>query len=126
LAWTLFLNQRVLRVCLPIDRMWRFLNRYRVERWQRVERVKTNAKEDFERKEIERLFDEAIEPDRRFWFWFIKQATYRNTLANALWLILIPYCFRAVWTGKMAPASLGFLFHWGTQFSTPLWTTGHT
>ena len=54
LAWTLFLNQQVLRVCLPIDKMWRFLNRYRVERWQRVERVKTNAKEDDERREIER------------------------------------------------------------------------
>ena len=78
LAWTLFLNQQVLRVCLPIDKMWRFLNRYRVERWQRVERVKTNAKEEVERKEIERLFDEAIQPDRKFWFWFIKQATYRN------------------------------------------------
>ena len=49
LAWTLFLNQQVLRVCLPIDRMWRFLNRYRVERWQRVERVKTNAKEEIEK-----------------------------------------------------------------------------
>jgi len=55
LAWTLFLNQQVLRVCLPIDKMWRFLNRYRVERWQLVERVKTNAKETTERREIERL-----------------------------------------------------------------------
>ena len=25
-TWTLFLNQRVLRVCLPIDKMWRFLS----------------------------------------------------------------------------------------------------
>jgi ABC-type multidrug transport system fused ATPase/permease subunit len=125
LAWTLFLNQQVLRVCLPIDRMWRFLNRYRVERWQRVERVKTNAKEEAERQEIERLFDEAIGPDRRFWFWFIKQATYRNALADALLFTMIVYCVRSVWVGEMARGSLWFLTAWGSQFSTTLWHIGH-
>jgi len=125
LAWTLFLNQQVLRVCLPIDRLWRFLNRYRVERWQRVERVKTNAKEEIERKEIERLFDEAIQPDRKFWFWFIKQATYRNTLADALLFTLIGYCVHAVWIGAMERGSLWFLVAWGSQFSTTLWHIGH-
>src|SRR5262245_45929789 len=125
LTWTLFLNQKVLRVCLPIDKMWRYLNRYRVERWQRVERVKTNAKEEVERKEVERLFDEAIGHDRRFWFWFIKQATYRNALADALLMIMIGYCVHAVWVGEMARGSLWFLVAWGSQFSTTLWHLGH-
>ncbi|HET9943821.1 MAG TPA: ABC transporter ATP-binding protein, partial [Terriglobia bacterium] len=125
LAWTLFLNQQVLRVCLPIDRMWRFLNRYRVERWQRVERVKTNAKEDAERREIERLFDQAIQPDRKFWFWFIRQATYRNLVADALLFVMIAYCVRSVWVGSMALGSLWFLVSWGSQFSTTLWHIGH-
>src|SRR5262245_60060698 len=125
LAWTLFLNQQVLRVCLPIDKMWRFLNRYRVERWQRVERVKTNAKEKEERREIERLFDQAIQPDRKFWFWFIRQATYRNTVADALLFALVLYCVRSVWTGNMALGSLWFLVSWGSQFSTTLWHIGH-
>ncbi len=123
LGWTLVLNQQVLRVCLPIDRMWRFLNRYRVERWQRVERVKTNAKEEAEEKEIERLFDQAIEPDRRFWF--IKQATYRNMLADTLLFVLVVYCVYQVWTGQMAAGSLWFLVAWGSQFSTTLWHIGH-
>jgi ABC-type multidrug transport system fused ATPase/permease subunit len=125
LAWTLFLNRQVLRVCLPIDKMWRFLNRYRVERWQRVERVKTNAKEKEERREIERLFDQAIQPDRKFWFWFIRQATYRNTVADALLFTLIAYCVRSVWMGDMALGSLWFLVSWGSQFSTTLWHIGH-
>lgn len=125
MAWTLLLNQQVLRVCLPVDRMWRFLNRYRVERWQRVERVKTNAKEKIERKEIERLFDEAIGHDRKFWFWFIKQATYRNTLADLLLFAMIGYCVREVWIGEMARGSLWFLVAWGSQFSTTLWHIGH-
>jgi ATP-binding cassette subfamily B protein len=124
-SWTLFLNQQVLRVCLPIDKMWRFLNRYRVERWQRVERVKANAKEEVESKEIQRLFDEVIEPDRRFWFWFIKQATYRNTVADALLFVLIGYCVYEVWDGNMARGSLWFLVAWGSQFSTTLWHIGH-
>lgn len=125
LAWTLFLNQRVLRVCLPIDKMWRFLNRYRVERWQRVERVKTNAMEREERKEVERLFDRAIEPDRKFWFWFIRQATYRNMIADLLLFILVVYCVREVWLGTMEAGSLWFLVAWGSQFSTTLWHIGH-
>src|SRR5215467_10845048 len=125
IVWTLFLNRQVLRVCLPIDRMWRFLNRYRVERWQRVERVKTNAKEEIERKEIERLFDEAIGHDRKFWFWFIKQATYRNTIADLLLFAMIAYCVREVWIGEMARGSLWFLVAWGSQFSTTLWHIGH-
>ena len=125
LAWTLFLNQKVLRVCLPIDKMWRFLNRYRVERWQRVERVKTNAKEDDERREIERLFDQAIQPDRKFWFWFIRQATFRNIFADTLLFVLIVYCVRSVWVGDMALGSLWFLVSWGSQFSTTLWHIGH-
>jgi len=125
LAWTLFLNQQVLRVCLPIDKMWRFLNRYRVERWQLVERVKTNAKETTERREIERLFDQAIQPDRKFWFWFIKQASYRNAVADLLLFGLIMYCVRSVWVGDMALGSLWFLVAWGSQFSTTLWHIGH-
>lgn len=125
LAWTLFLNQRVLRVCLPIDKMWRFLNRYRVERWQRVERVKTNAKEDIERREIGHLFDQVIQPDRKFWFWFIRQATYRNVISDTLLFGLIAYCVRSVWVGDMALGSLWFLVSWGSQFSTTLWHIGH-
>ena len=124
-SWTLFLNQRVLKVCLPIDKMWRFLNRYRVERWQRVERVKTNAKEEVETQEIQRLFDEAIEPDRTFWYWFIKQATFRNALADSLLFVLICYCVYQVWYGQMALGSLWFLVAWGSQFSTTLWHIGH-
>jgi ATP-binding cassette subfamily B protein len=124
-TWTLFLNQQVLRVCLPIDKMWRFLNRYRVERWQRVERVKANAKEAVETKEIQRLFDEVIEPDRRFWFWFIKHASYRNAVADLLLLGLICYCVYEVWNGRMARGSLWFLVAWGSQFSTTLWHIGH-
>jgi ATP-binding cassette subfamily B protein len=125
LAWTLFLNQRVLKVCLPIDKLWRYLNRYRVERWQRVERVKANAKESVETREIERLFDEALEPDRRFWFWFIKQASYRSLLTDALVFVLLAYCIYEVWHGRMARGSLWFLAAWSSQFSTTLWHIGH-
>src|SRR5262245_26461878 len=124
-SWTFFLNQQVLRVFLPIETMWRFLNRYRIERWQRVERVKTSGKELVESREIQRLFDETIAPDRRFWFWFIKQATYRNTLADLLLFGLIGYCVYNVWYGQMALGSLWFLVAWGSQFSTTLWHLGH-
>jgi ABC-type multidrug transport system fused ATPase/permease subunit len=125
LGWTLFLNRRMLQECLPIDKMWRYLNRYRVERWQRVERVKTNAKENAEEREVARLFDQAIEPDRKFWFWFIRQATYRNLIADALLFLLVVYCVLRVWRGEMAVGSLWFLVAWSSQFSTTLWHIGH-
>lgn len=125
IGWTLFLNRRMLQVCLPIDKMWRHLNRYRVERWQRVERVKTSAKELEEEAEVARLFDEAIVPDRKFWFWFIKQATRRNMVADILLFMLVAYCVYAVWASAMAVGSLWFLVAWSSQFSTTLWHIGH-
>lgn len=70
--WSLLLNQKVLKVCLPIDKKWRELNRYRTERLYRIERVKNSGMEKFEVDEINKKFDDFIEEDRKFWLWFIR------------------------------------------------------
>src|ERR1035437_1566020 len=52
LCWSMYLNFRVNQVCTPIDKDFRALNRRRVERWERVERVKVSGKEDEETLEM--------------------------------------------------------------------------
>jgi ABC-type multidrug transport system fused ATPase/permease subunit len=70
-GWSMYLNYRVNQVCTPIDKEFRALNRRRVERWERVERVKISGKEDEETTEMSGIFSEVIARDRNFWLWFI-------------------------------------------------------
>jgi ABC-type multidrug transport system fused ATPase/permease subunit len=76
LGWSMYLNFRVNQVCTPIDKEFRALNRRRVERWERVERVKISGKEDEETREMSGIFDEVIARDRNFWLWFINSGEY--------------------------------------------------
>jgi ABC-type bacteriocin/lantibiotic exporter with double-glycine peptidase domain len=45
LGFSLYLNKKVVEECTPIERDFRRLNRHRVERWDKMERVKTCCNE---------------------------------------------------------------------------------
>ncbi|MFH0905438.1 MAG: hypothetical protein V1826_01845, partial [bacterium] len=66
LVWTLYLNHRVMVVCSPLDAAFRKLNRYRVERWEKVERVKVSGRCAEELRKTDDWFDEVIGQDRKF------------------------------------------------------------
>ena len=86
-----FLNQRVLRVCSS-DRQDVEVPEPLPGRAMAAWSGSRRTQEEIERKEIERLFDQANQPDRKFWYWFIRQATYRNAISDALLFTLIAYC----------------------------------
>lgn len=124
--WSFFLNRKVLMVCLPIDKMWRFLNRYKVERWSHVERVKTNAKEKEEVKTINELFWKALHPDRKFWLWFIKQDSLRGLLTDMIFYFsIMVFCVLRVYEDKMSMGVFWFLSAWGAQLINNLWSISH-
>lgn len=125
LLWTFFLNRKVLRVGLPIDKMWRYLNRYRVERWSHVERVKTSGKEKEETETMKSLFDKAIVPDRKLWFWFIDRTGFRSQTTNIIFCAMIIYCAYQVQQGQLIRGCLWFLISWSNQFVDNLWQIGH-
>jgi len=125
LSWSLLLNRRVLQVCLPIDKLWRDLHRYLVERLDNVEKVKNFAKEDEEVGTIVNKFEEAIEPDRNFWLWFIGQIIMRGFVDYAVLIAIIVWGAYQVWNGYMLLGLLYPLYSWSRQMSDNLWRIGH-
>lgn len=125
LIWTLFMNQKVMEKGIPIDEKWRNMTRFRIERWGQIERVKTNSKESDEVKELGRLFDDAINPDRKLWLWYIKQVLKREYVNHFVLLSIMFYGVFEVWHGRMTLGLLYPLFTWTSQFTNNLWLIGH-
>lgn len=124
IAWMLFLNQKVMEVCLPIDKDFRALNRRRYERWEKIERVKVSGKCGEELSEMNTQFDSLIGRDRGFWIWFIKMATIRGAI-NAIGLVTImSYGAWLVWKGDWSLGLLYPLFSWSMQVSDNIWRIG--
>ncbi|HUJ71415.1 MAG TPA: ABC transporter ATP-binding protein, partial [Verrucomicrobiae bacterium] len=124
ICWSMYLNFRVNQVCTPIDKEFRALNRRRVERWERVERVKVSGKEDEETTEMSGMFDRVISRDRDFWLWFIKQAHIRG-MANAMGLVIImAWGAWLVWNGKWQIGLLYPLYAWSGRVSENIWRIG--
>jgi ABC-type multidrug transport system fused ATPase/permease subunit len=124
LCWSMYLNFRVNQVCTPIDKEFRALNRRRVERWERVERVKISGKEDEETREMSVIFDDVMARDRNFWLWFIKQAHIRG-LFNATGLgIIMGWGAWLVWSHKWQIGLLYPLYAWSARVSENIWRIG--
>jgi len=125
LAWTVFLNQRVLQICIPIDKKWRELRRYRLERIAQIEKVKNFHKEDEEIATLGKKFAEVIEPDRKFWLWYISQAILRGYVVYAVLICIVAYGAWQVWQGVLALGLLYPIYGWSKQIADNLWRIGH-
>ncbi len=125
LVWMLYLNLKVVEVCVPIDSEFRRINRHRTERWDKIERVKTNGKENEETIGMTAWFDKALVEDRAFWLWYIKQNTMRG-IVNVIGLTaIIIYGAWLVWSRQWSIGLLYPLFSWSTKVSENIWQIGH-
>lgn len=123
-VWSVFLNRRVAHVCVPLDARFRALNRYRFERWKSVERVKSFGKEDEEVALMSRRFDNLLKDDRRFWLWYIDQASFRNA-ANVVCLSgILGYAAWRVFSGAWTLGLLYPIFIWARLVTDNLWRLG--
>lgn len=119
--WSLHLNQKTVAVGFGIDKDWRHLNRYRVERWEKIERVKTSGAEKDEVKKMDQWWDSILTVDRKFWLWFISQTTLRG-LVNVMGLLLVmAYGCWQVWSGAWPIGRLYPLFSWASLLCFNLW-----
>lgn len=121
LIFAIFVNQRVLEVCTPLDAEFRKLNRHRVERWDKVERVKTCAKEKEEVNHMSEWFDDVIRKDRAFWFWVINVIFFRGALKTASVIVVIAYGAWRVWEGDWTIGMLYPLYVWSSHVSDNIW-----
>ncbi len=124
IVWSLYLNFRVVRACAPIDRDMRRLNRRRVERWERIERVKMSCKEETEIEEMSATYDEISNRDRSFWLWFIKVANVRSMVNIVGLTAIMAWGSWLVWTGKWNIGLLYPLFTWSNRVSENIWRFG--
>lgn len=124
LAWSFYLNRRVLIETLPFERQWRNLNYFRLERIDSIERVKTNHKEESEVREIGDRFERIIQPDRKFWLWFIAQGSLRGLVNYFFQISLMIYGVYQVWQGEMAIGLLYPLYSWINLLVDNLWRIG--
>ena len=124
LCWSMYLNFRVNVECTPIDKDFRALNRRRVERWERVERVKVSGKEDDETREMSEMFDGVIARDRGFWLWFINQAHVRGMVNAAGLVVVFAWGAWLVWIGKWEIGLLYPLYAWSSRVSDNIWRIG--
>ena len=112
IVWSLYLNQKIVEVCIPLDVEFRALMNYIRERWDQVIRVKVNAKEAEEVAEIRARFDKVIEKDRPFWMWAHKEGDKRGTLTELVSNGLLLYAVWLVWNGELQLGLLWPLWSW--------------
>ncbi|MDP2631287.1 MAG: hypothetical protein Q8P30_00785, partial [Candidatus Uhrbacteria bacterium] len=125
IAWSMFMNQRVSETMAPVDKEMRALNRYRVERWDQVARVKSNAKEVEEVTTIVDWFNRIVLADRTFWLWYIKNLTGRGILTVVALVCSLLYGVWLVWNGVWEVGLLYPLFTWASNVKDTVWRIGH-
>ena len=125
LTFTLYLNQKVMTICTPLDAEFRRLNRYRYGRCEKAERVKISTRVEEEVAHTDAWFDRVILQDRRFWLWFIRQNVKRGSITSICLMVSLGYGVWLVATGQAQASLLLPLFFWTTQFKENLWRIGH-
>jgi len=121
----LFLNQKVSQVCTPLDQEFRAINRRLLERIERIQRVKTCAKEEEEAKDIELRLRDLISRDRKFWIWFSMAIIHRGYINILALTAILGYGIASVSSGVMEIGSLFPLMVWAGTVSDNLWRFQH-
>jgi ATP-binding cassette subfamily B protein len=123
--YLLYLNQKVLETCTPIEIGWRALKRYRVERMKSIERVKTSAKESAELDTMRSRFAGLAKRELDFWLWYIRQTFWRGMILVVGLMASLVYGVNQVWTGHWLIGSIIPLFMWSLEIVNNMWRVGH-
>ncbi|HBK35072.1 hypothetical protein A2239_01305 [Candidatus Uhrbacteria bacterium RIFOXYA2_FULL_40_9] len=124
LAWTLYLNPKVVQVCEPLDENFRAINRYRVDRWDGITRVKTHGKEQEEVQTMSDWFFKTLTEDRKFWLWFININNFRSGGRYIGLLLIWGYAAWSIWQGNWEVGILIPVISWTQFISGELWRIG--
>jgi ABC-type multidrug transport system fused ATPase/permease subunit len=102
-----YLNYRAMVEGFPIEKMWRSLYRYIIERWRHIERVKNNAKELDELSVIDSRYQKVSTLDLKLWISYIIWSLWRGFICSIVALSAVYYGLHEIWTGKL---SLGYIY----------------
>lgn len=122
--WTMFLNHQVVVVCGTIDKRYRKLNRHRIERWEKIERVKTSSKTGEEFQDMSNDHKALMADGRKFWFWFIKHNNLRDIVMLAALVLIMCYGSLQVYNGLWMVGALYPIFSWVNTVVSNVWQVG--
>lgn len=125
LLWLVYLNRNIAEKCVPFDKEFRRLNRWEHERWEKIERVKTCAKEGAEIAYQDRAFRKVLGEERKFWLWFIRKVTWRGYSNRFVLLGTLAYGAWRIWQGDWSNGVFIPLLMYATKVSESIWTIGH-
>src|SRR6516164_9791354 len=111
--------------CVPFDKEFRRINRWEHERWEKIERVKTCAKEGQEIAYQNRSFQKVLGEERRFWLWFIGKVTWRGYSNRLVLLGTLGYGAWLIWRGDWSNGVFVPLLMYATKVSESIWHIGH-
>ncbi|MFA4954438.1 MAG: ABC transporter ATP-binding protein [Patescibacteria group bacterium] len=121
LTSALHLSQRCVKICTPIEVEFSRLNRQRLERWDKIERVKTNGQAQAELESMtvwsRRLDVQGLD----FWLWFIRMINWRGLVHKVLVCAVMAYGVWRAWHGAWSIGLLYPLFSWCLMFIGNLW-----
>jgi len=115
------LSQRCVEVCTPIEIDYSRYNRYQAERWDKVERVKTNGQETAEVEHTTGWAKRIFVEDLKFWSWFIRMCNWRGLVEKLVLVATVGYGVWRVWRGDWTIGLLYPLFSWCSMFANNLW-----
>ncbi len=121
LAWSGFVNYRIMVEGYPIEKKWRHLNRYRGERWKNVERVKSHAKEAEELETLAHYYDEARVLDLKLWTAVFVSWCKRGIASIFIYVGALIYGVRQIRSGDLSPGWIYPMFSLSTQVFDNLW-----
>lgn len=125
IGWSLYLNTQVAIVCVPLDKEFRQWNRYRTERWEHVDRVKTNGKEAEEVQHMATWWNDMLARDQRFWLWFSSQCSLRSIISTVILISVMGWNIRQTWLAHEHIGRLFPLFIWMLTILDNVWRLGN-
>jgi len=125
LVWLVYLNRNISEKCVPFDKEFRRINRWEHERWEKIERVKSCAKEGEEIAYQNRAFKRVLADERKFWLWFINKVTWRGYSNRFVLVGTLGYGAWLIWQGDWSNGVFVPLLMYATRVSESIWHIGH-
>ncbi|OGG55261.1 hypothetical protein A3D62_02425 [Candidatus Kaiserbacteria bacterium RIFCSPHIGHO2_02_FULL_49_11] len=123
-TWSMYLNYHVTVETSPIERKFRAHNRQMIERWEKIVRVKTSGKAESEHVRLSKWFDNILEEDKKFWFWFIRSSAAREFVGLLMRALVVGWGVYLVYKGSIEIGLLVPLYAWTTDMTNNLWYIG--
>lgn len=124
LVFHVWMNRRIIEECGPIDADLRAANRFRFERLENPERVKTSGKEDADVEKLRTMLADGYERDFAFWHRFLVLCFRRGLFGTMMWGLAVAWGFHLASTGAWQIGTAAALVYWANMVRENLYRIG--